>query len=151
MKQSTNFILALLVCATTASSLPQERELKKSAVPKAVLDAFAKAYPNAKANEFSTETENGKTMYEIESTDGKTKRDITFTADGTLMATEETIASKDLPEAVRASLKKDFEKATITRCEKITEGASTMYEVAMKSGKKKSEIVFNADGSVKKK
>jgi uncharacterized membrane protein YkoI len=143
--------LALLVCAAGAFSLPQEKEIKKGAVPKAVLSAFAKAYPNAKANEYATETENGKTVYEIESTEGKTKRDITYSADGTLMVTEETVAMGDLPEAVRASLKKDYAKATITRCEKVTEGSTTTYEVAMKSGKKKSEVVFNADGSVVKK
>ena len=51
------------------TSLAQEKEIKRKDVPKAVLAAFAKAYPNAKAREFSMDKENGKTMYEIESVD----------------------------------------------------------------------------------
>ena len=146
-----NRLMVGLVVILSAGAFGQEKVVKKGAVPQAVLDAFVKAYPNAKAKEYSTETENGKTVYEIESVEGKTQRDITFTADGTLVVTEETIAMADLPEAVRAALKNNYSKATITRCEKIIEGASTTYEVAMKTGKKSSEVVFNPDGTVVKK
>ena len=129
----------------------QEKEIKRKDVPTAVLAAFAKTYPNAKAKEFSMETENGKTIYEIESVEGKTNRDLSYTEEGALVVIEETIGMDALPQPVQAALKKDFAKSAITRCEKVTEGPSTTFEVAMKSGKKKSEVVFNADGTIVKK
>ena len=141
--------IAIFAIAGTAFS--QEQTLKKKDVPKAILEEFQKSYPKATVKGYAKETDAGKVVYEIESVEGATHRDISYSADGTVMAVEESMAYADLPEAVRTNVKKDHAKATISTCEKITEGEATHYELIVKVGKKKQELVYNADGTVVKK
>ena len=154
MKALTILITAIF-CLTLSMPLlaymPQEESVKKNAVPKAILDAFEKAYPKATMSGFSKETENGKTVYEVESVEGKVHRDITYKADGSVVALEETLPVSDFPEAVRASLAKEFPKAKVVKAEKVTEGTTIRFEVLLKTGKKSSEVVFDADGKIIKK
>ena len=67
-----------------------EQQIGRKGVPAAVLAAFEKAYPNAKIKGYSKETDNGQLVYEVECVEGAVTRDVTFTADGTLVAIEES-------------------------------------------------------------
>jgi len=130
------------------SASAQEATLTKKQVPKAVLDAFTKAYPKATMKGFSRETEKGKTSFEVESVEGTVHRDVSYTADGSLLSIEESIAYTDLPEAVRAALAKEAPEGTASACEKITKGDVTEYEIVVRSGKKKEELLFSARGAL---
>ncbi|MGE5498825.1 MAG: PepSY-like domain-containing protein [Syntrophothermus sp.] len=142
----------VLTAGLSFSSYAQAK--KKDAtknVPQAVLDAFKKAYPNAVIKGSGKETEGGKTLYEIESVDGKSKRDLLYLPDGKVAEIEELITEKDLPAAVKESIKKETPKGKITKAEKITKDGNENYELIVKEGKKSTEILLNKDGKVEKK
>ncbi len=151
MKRSS-LVLFILVFAAAAmmaqSNEDQEQSLKKKDMPKAILDAFAKSYPHAVVKGYSKEVENGAAEYEVESKDGTVSRDVSYAADGSVLAVEESMAYADLPEAARAAITKEYPKHTVASCEKATKGSTTQYEVHLKLGKKTTEVLFDANGAV---
>src|SRR5262245_6046459 len=104
-------ILAILASAT--SSLAEEQEISCDAVPRAVRAAFEQAFPKATIKECAKELEKGKTAYEISSTEGETRRDVLFYADGRLIVIEEAIAIESTPEAVQRAVRKMYPGAEI--------------------------------------
>lgn len=129
----------------------QEQTFKRKDVPPAVLKAFEQAYPKAKMKGFSKEENEGKMVYEIESVEGKFRRDILYNPDGTVVSVEESLSFAELPQAVRDAIAKEYPKAKATRCEKIIKGSTTQFEVVLKSGKEKYEVIFESDGKISKK
>jgi len=87
-----------------------EEDLSKDQVPKAVIAAFEKAYPNAKGLKFEEETFEGKVAYEVEYKENGREYDFLYSADGTLLQKEEEIDSKSLPEPVAQAIKKEYPK-----------------------------------------
>jgi hypothetical protein len=141
------FSLCAILALTFVTSA-QEQSVKRSQVPKAILEAFAKAYPNATMKGFSKETENKQTVYEVESVEGKTSRDITYAADGTVISLEESMPFSALPATVQATFKKEFAKAEIRTCEKVVEQGTTKYELLVITGSAREEVVLGADGAI---
>ncbi len=147
-------ILAFVLCTTLALAngvFAGEKKITKEDLPQAVLTAFEKAYPGATIKGLSKEVEKGTTVYEIESTDGKTHRDILYAADGAVMEIEEAIADGALPESVTAAAHKAFPKGKILKAEKLIRQALTEYELVIAVGKEKREVVFTPDGTIVKK
>lgn len=143
-------IHAVAVLCCTGMSPAQEQSLKKRDVPKAVLAAFQQSYPRVTIKGYAKETDNGTVVYEVESVEGCIHRDVTYTADGSIVTTEESLAYTELPEPIRDAMTKEYPKAKISVCEKITKGLTTQFELIVQSGKRKNELVFNADGSLEK-
>ena len=143
---------AVAVTAVLATIAPIYAQGEKTIAPEklsnAVTASFHKAYPNATVRGASVERENGKTYYEIESTDSTVKRDLLYTADGTCVEIEETIDATTLPRAVSGSLHKEFPEAKILRAESITKGQALQYEVVVQSGERKWEVVFDPNGII---
>jgi peroxiredoxin len=152
--KSTGIVLALLAAlilgVSTNASAEGKKEFTKKDLPAAVTSAFEKTYPKAAIKGVSKEKENNTTYYEIESIDGTTKRDLLFTADGTIAEIEESIEAKDIPEAVAKTLKSEYGKYTIEKSEKVMKGSDTKYEFVVKKGKKRMEIVLDGSGKVVK-
>ena len=140
--------IILLAFIFSVPSAARDEKITRKDVPPAVLKAFEKAYPNATVKGYSKEKENGSTYYELESIDGKTRRDLLYTADGTAAEIEETITMKDLPDTVANAFAKESPKAHPTRIEKTTRGEKVSYEFGM--GKGKTELVIDAAGTVVK-
>lgn len=140
-----------LACLVTGLSAQEakEQKLKARDVPPAVVAAAAKAYPGARINQWAKETENGKTLYEASMVEGAKKRDVIFTADGTVDVVEEVIAIGELPTPVKDAVKAKYPKTTIHLAERLTRGAEIQYEVALKNAPKK-EMVIAADGKIVK-
>ena len=146
-------LLAFLTLAFGIISSAKDKEGKKFTkkdLPTAVLSAFEKAYPKAEIIGVDKENENKTTYYEIESMDGKTKRDLLYTIDGKVFETEEMISADALPKAISDALNKDYKKSSIAKAEKITKGNDVKYEIQLESGneKKMSEVVFDVNGKV---
>lgn len=99
----------------------------------------------------ATEKENGKLFYEIESTDGATKRDLLYNPDGTVAVIEETVAATDLPAEAQQLIKSKYPKAVISRAEKVIEGNKITYDVSARSGKNRVSLRFDAEGKLLKK
>lgn len=129
-----------------------EKELSKSQVPKAVINAFEKAYPNAKGLEFEEETFEGKTAYEVEYKENGMEYEFLYSADGALLQKEEEIDGKSLPEPVAQAIKKAYPKAEIKEVEKLMkpDGAVTGYEVDIKEAGKKIELELDVSGNIMK-
>ena len=96
------------------------------------------------------EKENGTTYYEIESVDGKTKRDLLYTVDGKLAEIEEAISMKDLPPEVKGAFDKEFPKAKVEKAEKTIRDQDVTYELHVKVGKIKKEVVIDSTGKILK-
>ncbi|MGE5353465.1 MAG: PepSY-like domain-containing protein [Acidobacteriota bacterium] len=145
-------ITVVLTLALTFSSNAQtkKKDVTKN-VPQVVLDAFKKAYPNAVIKGSGKENEEGKTFYEIESVDGKVKRDLLYLPDGKVAEIEEKISNNDLPAAVKETVKKEFPKGKITSAEKVTKDGKENFELVVKDGKKSAEIVLDKEGKIVKK
>jgi hypothetical protein len=140
------FIFALALVSFL--SLAQEQQVKKTSVPKVILESFQKSYPQAVIKGYAKEKEKGAVSYEIESVDGVVHRDVQYSADGKVLSIEESIEKKNLPAAVQQSMEKQFPKAHMKSCEKLTKGDVVQFEVVLQQGKKAEEVVFAADGSI---
>jgi hypothetical protein len=125
-----------------------EKKIAKKGLPAPVLAAFRKAYPKATIKGASIEVEEGKTYYEIESLDGKVKRDLLYLADGTVAEIEENVAPDDLPPPVKAAVIDKYPKGNIEKSEKVTRGAVVVYDVVVKSGKTTVEMSIDPTGKV---
>ena len=144
-------LLAIPSMAQKSEKGDEEQTIKRKDVPKAILAAFVKSYPKAKVKGYSKETEEGKTVYEIESKEGTAARDVLYAADGTVISIEESLSYSELPDAVRNTITKEYPKAKASKCEKIIKGSITEFEVLLKSGKENVEVVIDSAGNVAEK
>ncbi len=148
----------LLITAALAASVmfgqanAAEKELSKHQVPKAVLEAFEKAYPNAKGVEFEKETFEGKAAYEVEYKENGKEYEVMYSAEGSLVQKEEEIDAKTLPELVSQAVMKAHPKGKIKEAEKVMtpDGTVTGYEVEIKSEGKELELELDSSGKILK-
>jgi ABC-type glycerol-3-phosphate transport system substrate-binding protein len=145
---SISLIVVLAFCIGASA---QEKKITKKDVPQAVISAFEKAYPKAKVKGYSTETEEGKTYFEVESTVGKMTLDISYLADGTAAEIEEGVAARELPDAVKVAVKTDYPKGKITKAEKKTVGTTVTYELKVTTGKTSAGVEIDPSGKIMRK
>ena len=140
------FLFALL--AATAAA---EKTLKLDQLPAPVRKTVDEQLKGAQIKNILKEKENGKTVYEIESTrgDGKT-RDFVVDETGSLVVIEEEIDLASLPAGAKAAIGKQAAGAKVTKVEALIKGSTTTYEAAFTRGRKKSEVIVTADGAVTK-
>ena len=141
-------LLAVALSPLGVSAAAQEKKITAKQVPTAVLTAFKTAYPKATIRRYAQEKENGKVFFEIESLDGKTKRDILYNADGTVAEMEESISASDLPADAQQAIKRQYPKALIMNAEKTTAGDKISYEITARQGRKRITMEFDASGKV---
>jgi hypothetical protein len=120
-------------------------------LPEAVLSAFKTAYPNAVIKGTAKEVENGVTLFEIESLDGKFGRNIIYSTDGKVAEIEESIAPADLPAAVQQTLAKEFPVFKILTAETLTKGAVKQFELSIQVKDKKIGVTINPTGKITEK
>lgn len=138
----TKKLVAIIFLAVGAATVVGAQISK---LPAAISAAFMKSYPNAMIKSASSEKENGKTVWEVESVDGATNRDIVYALDGTAEVIEEQITAADVPAVVAAALKARYPKAIVTKYEKLTRGTKTSFEMILKGGP--AEIELAPDGT----
>jgi hypothetical protein len=140
--------LLLLLSLLPTLIFSQEKKISKRQVPKVVLKAFHDGYPNAKVKQYIKEVDKGTTYYEVETTEGKTRRNVLYTPDGTVAVVEELISENNLPDQVKEAVKQNYAGSKIQRIEKATKGTDTKYEILFLKKKKKMEVVFTPSGNV---
>lgn len=141
LKAIPAFCLVMTI-ALAGSLAAQETTLTAAQVPAAVRDGFRRAYPNATARKYSSERENGRTVYEIESVEGTTHRDLLLSADGTILETETLLTLAQLPAPVRAAAEAGGRH--IQRAELTVAGQDTTYEIVIQG--RRGELKFLGDG-----
>ena len=127
-----------------------EKELSKNQVPKAVIDAFEKAHPDAKGVKYEEEIFAGKTAYEVEYKKNGKELEFSYGADGTLLQKEEEIDVKALPNPVVQAVLKAHPKATLEKAEKVMKPDGTImgYEVDIKVAGKETKLELDVSGNI---
>lgn len=134
-----------LLLASTASA--QEKKIKRSDLPPAVEKTVAAQSAGATIRGFSTEKEKGQTLYEVEMTVNGHGKDVSMTADGTIVEVEEEVALDSLSPEVKAGLQAKAGKGKILKVESLTKKDKLVaYEAKVETNGKKTEIQVGPDG-----
>jgi hypothetical protein len=144
-----NYLVALaaglLLLAGNASA--QEKKIKRSDLPPAVEKTVAAQSAGATIRGFSSEKENGQTLYEVEMTVNGHSKDVSMTTDGSIVEVEEQVALDSLSPEVKAGLQAKAGKGTILKVESLTKKAKLVaYEAQVETNGKKSEVQVGPDG-----
>jgi hypothetical protein len=118
--------------------------------PTAVNDAAQKAYPSAKVTACKQETEKGKVQYEVKLVTKEAKKlELDISPEGSILLTEEAIATGAVPKEVLTAFEAKYPKMKAAKANKQTHADGTVtYEVAFKDAKaKKHEATFKEDGT----
>ena len=134
-----------LLLAGTASA--QEKKIKRSDLPPAVEKTVAEQSKGAIIRGFSTEQEKGQTLYEVEMTVSGHSKDVSMTADGTVVEVEEQVAMDSLSAEIKAGLQAKAGAGKILKVESLTKkGKLVAYEAQVETNGKKSEVQVGPDG-----
>lgn len=149
MQSARLSVLGILLLSANIASADETR-IARSSVPKPVLDAVVAKYPKAKMLEFSRETEEHGTVYEVKLEASGARVEVEVSPEGAILEEERVISPADLPSAVKAALLRSrYAKAKVERAEKVTATADPehpTYELEVVLDAKRSELVFSADG-----
>jgi hypothetical protein len=126
----------------------KEEKVELAKVPKPVLEAVKKRFPEAKLVGASTEKEGDKLVYEIEIKVNDKTIDVTLTPEGKIVTIEKQIDTKDVPKAVAEALEKKYPKATIKLVEEVSKDDKIVkYEFQIETAEKKAlEVSFDPSG-----
>jgi uncharacterized membrane protein YkoI len=139
------FATSILLLAGNASA--QEKKIHRSELPPAVEKTVAAQSAGATIRGFSTERENGQTLYEVEMTVKGHSKDVSITADGSIVEVEEQVALDSLSPEVKAGLQAKAGKGKITKVESLTKKDKLVaYEAKVETNGKKSEVQVGPDG-----
>jgi len=143
---------------TTALStvLAQEKPIATRDAPVAVIQNVSARFPDARIAAVSTETEDGKQMYEVTLKQKGRNIDVTATPEGQLTLIEREITRRDLPAAVATRLRTQYAGATYKMVERVTTVSGStetlsFYEVLLVDAKRRIlEIEISPEGKVLK-
>jgi uncharacterized membrane protein YkoI len=145
----TNYLVALAVGGLLFAGIAtaQEKKIKRSDLPPAVEKTVAVQSAGATIRGFSTEVENGQTLYEVELTVNGHSKDISMAVDGSIVEVEEQVALDSLSPEVKSGLQAKAGKGKILKVESITKKNKLVaYEAKVDTGGKKSEVQVGPDG-----
>jgi uncharacterized membrane protein YkoI len=154
MNAKTKLSIAALLGYAAFSSFAlagEEKELTQKEMPQAVLEAFQKAYPKAKDVKYSEEKAmDGKMAYEVEFKEAGKEFEAVYSAEGTLIETEQEIKTAELPDAIVQAIRKAHPQAMLKEAEKIMRPDGTVrgYEVEIADGQKRLELELDAGGAI---
>src|SRR5260370_29699943 len=120
MKANLFVVLAAGGLLLAGTSSAQEKKIKRSDLPPAVEKTVAAQSTGATIKGFSTEKENGQTLYETEMTVNGHSKDISMTADGSIVEIEEQLALDSLSPEVKAGLQPKASKGKILKVQSLT-------------------------------
>jgi hypothetical protein len=118
--------------------------LTKKDLPERVLKAFEKAYPKASITRVDKEATDSALCWEVESKDGATERNLSYTADGKVIEIKDGIATDSLPAPIKNAIRSKYPKGKIEKAERIVRGAVVEHEVRVKNGLGTMEVVFDS-------
>ncbi len=139
-----SFLLAAAVLATSVGLVAAGQTVQLKNLPAAVQKAVQDHTKGATVVGLSEEREDGKVLYEVETTIKGRTRDLLFDSAGTLMEVEEEVALDAVPAAVRSVLST---RGKVLKVESLTKGTTVTYEAQVDRNGKKSEVVIDAKGN----
>jgi len=141
MKIVTGFVF------TAAMLFAADVKVKMQDLPPAVQKAAREQLKSATLVGLSTEVENGKTSYEVETKVNGRSRDVALDAKGSVIEVEEEADIAAIPAAARAALNKLAAGGKLGKIETVTAGSNISYETVVAKNGKHHEVAVNADGS----
>lgn len=137
--------LAALILAIP--TIAQEKKLTKAQLPAAVQKTVDEQSKGATVRGYSSEKEDGKTIYEVQLTVNGKNRDVSIDTAGAVIEVEDTVDFTSLPDAVQAGLKKKAGAGKILSVESLTKKDKLVaYEAVVETAGKKKEIQVGPDG-----
>ena len=142
-------IVSIGFSAVRAESKAEDRDDEETVVtwdqvPAVVKAGFERAVPGKQATGVTRESEDDVVVFEAAYTINGATHEVEIGENGELLATEDTIASADLPAAVADSLKKRFPKGEMGEVVRITQ---TYYEIEVRIGAKTREARILGNGA----
>ena len=147
--------LLLLTLGSTAllaasSARAGGKPVKPEDVPAPATAAIKKWAGEGKVTGIVIEKEGGQTVYEAAvKGPGAASREVSVTAKGQVVSTEEIIAADQVPEAVRKAATEAAGAGKIVSWQRIVEGEVTTFEIKVERDGKSSEVEFTSDGKPK--
>ena len=128
-------------------ALAQEKKLTKDQLPAAVQKTLDEQSKGATVRGYSTEKEDGKTIYEVQLTVNGKSRDVSVDPAGVVLEIEDQVDFATLPDAVQAGLKKKAGAGKILSVEALTKKSKLVaYEAVVETAGKKHEVQVGPDG-----
>jgi len=146
----------IVVLSGTIVLRADEEKVPLDKLPKVVVDAVKKRFPEAELVSAEKETEAGKTVFEVVIKDKGQSIEVTTTPEGVITEIEKKIEAKDLPKTVTGALEGKYPKATYKMIEeviKVKDGKETLeyYEVLLVTAEnKKLEVSVTSEGKFTK-
>lgn len=135
-------LISLLFAGISIVSWAQEPP--KSQVPSVVLNSFNNKFPSATGVEW----EQKQGSYEAEFDIGRVEHKVLIDASGKIIRHKEEIEKKQLPEAIHATIGKQYASYRIDDIDKIESDGKVTYKVELKSSSGDRKVFFKEDGSV---
>jgi hypothetical protein len=141
--------LATLAAVIAAGmGFAQEKKIKRSDLPAAVEKTVAEVSKDATIKEFSEQTQNGKTTYEVEMIVKGHTKDVEVEPSGAIFEIEEEVAMDSLPTEVKARLTAKAADGKILKVESLTKrGHLVAYEAKIDKAGQKTEIQVGPNGT----
>ncbi|GGF39231.1 PepSY-like domain-containing protein [Echinicola rosea] len=138
-------ILLFIVVGAFTATLTNAQDIVQKQVPSVILNKFHSDFPAAKDMEWEMKG----TQYQVEFETGWwTEHEVWYSAEGEQVKHEEEITTKDLPNAVKSTVSKQFEGYTIDDAKKITENKKSIYLLDLDSQRQDWEVVIDPSGKV---
>jgi len=127
-----------------------EKKIRLDQVPEGARKTILRKAEGAEIEEVEVETEEGRTVYEAEWEIEGREVEVTVTAEGEVVAWEKEVSLKEVPKAVRRTIRKQAAgaKAREIEVEVETKGDRTVYEAEWKQDGKEVEIKVAPDGKL---
>lgn len=148
------FVGMLALCGRAFEARGEEVEIAPDRLPKAVMDAVKAEFPGATIRGASKETEDGKTVFEVEMKQDGRNTDAVFQENGTLVVVEAEVRAETLPAPVKTALDAKYPGAKIRLVESVKKGPqlkaeADFYEAHLTTADKKSvEVQVNPQGKI---
>lgn len=128
-------------------AVAQEKKLQRKDLPPAVEKTVVEQSKGAEIKGFSTEVEDGKTVYEMALTVDGHARDVSMDAQGHVLEIEDEVSFDSLSPAVKDGLMKAAGSGKIGKVESLTKnGKLVAYEAVVTTGTKHHEVQVGPDG-----
>jgi hypothetical protein len=133
--------------AVSLADDPEPKPLELNLVPKAVMNAVMKKYPDAQPQSAVQGVEDKKPFIDVHILVKGQKIWVTCDPGGAIQMIDREITVKELPAAVAAAFNKKYPQATVRLVNEIAEGSEASYDIAITFQKKPIIAVFAASGA----
>jgi uncharacterized membrane protein YkoI len=148
MRNSVLYVVLVAVLMIGISGCNSAQKVTISQVPEPARAAIEKLTAGGQIKTIEKETENGKTIYDVEAKVKDKDVEYDVASDGTILTSSESVPYDSLPAAVKQAAQKYFGSAEGLNASKETEKDKTSYEVEGKKGGKAITLKLDQTGKV---